>query len=264
MSAPPKPPRYLFVGGLHRSGTSLTARLAASLPDAGGIGSAPVPEREGVYLQGGIPHDALSGRPMHFATDPAQHLTEDSPLNRLEVRDRIAADWAPWFAEGLAWRVEKSPVNLTRTRLIQQLFPLSQFVLVLRHPEAVAAAVAKWVPDPAPALLDHWLAAHDLLTGDLPRLHAALVLRYEDVASDPARTLRMLAAFCGTEAPWGLPEAVSPRNDDYAGATEMDAAQAAGAARWGYAPGLGALPWRPLVRHPLRAVREAVEAAWDE
>ncbi len=134
--------RYVFVGGLHRSGTSLVARLIAGLPGVGAITDAPVPENEGVYLQGAIAHTALHGAPMRFATDPAQHHTEGSRHDTLETRLRIEADWAPHFGPG-HWRVEKSPVNLTRMRLYQQLFPLSQFVVVMRHPEAVAAATAK-------------------------------------------------------------------------------------------------------------------------
>ncbi|WP_308917614.1 sulfotransferase family protein [Jannaschia sp. LMIT008] len=257
------PHRYLFVGGLHRSGTSLTARLAATVPGVAGIEDAPVPENEGVYLQGAIPHDALAGRPMHFATDPDQHLTEAHPLNRLDTRDRLAADWDPWFAPA-PWRVEKSPVNLTRMRLLQQLFPLSQFVVVLRHPEAVAAAVAKWVDATATASIDHWLEAHERVQADLRHLHSAMVLRYEDVVADPARARAALAAFLSSppaDAPLG--EAVRDGNADYDGAHVMDPLQSRRAGAWGYGPGLAVdEAWRPPVRHPLRAVRERVTAAW--
>jgi hypothetical protein len=253
--------RYLFVGGLHRSGTSLVARMAAALPGVSGIEGAPVPENEGAYLQGGIPHDALAGRPMHFATDPDQHMTEAHPLNRLETRDRIEADWAPWFAPGAAWRVEKSPVNLTRMRLLQQLFPLSAFVVVLRHPCAVAAAVAKWVEAPPHRLVDHWLDAHERVAGDLSRLHAVLVLRYEDVVRAPDAAVAALAALTGRH-PAPARETVRDGNADYGPGTDLTGEHARRAARWGYAPGLRADPaWTPIVQHPLRSVREAMRGA---
>lgn len=257
--------RYLFVGGLHRSGTSLAARLAGTVPGVARIDGAPVPENEGVYLQGAIPHDALTGRPMHFATDPAQHLTERHPLNRLETRVRLEADWAPWFGSG-PWRVEKSPVNLTRMRLLQQLFPLSQFVVVLRHPEAVAAAVAKWVDGSAEASIDHWLEAQDRLLVDLDRLHAVVVLRYEDLTGAPRRYRSAMAAFLDLPSPDGsVGERISNRNAEYDGAPRMSAAQAVRAARWGYAPGLVAeAGWDPLLRHPLRTIRAATSAAFAE
>lgn len=253
--------RYLFVGGLHRSGTSLLSRMIGTLPQVAQIEDAPVPENEGAYLQGAIPHDALSGRPMHFATDPAQHLTEDHPLNRLATRERLEVDWAPWFGPG-TWRVEKSPVNLTRMRLLQQLFPLSQFVVVLRHPEAVAAAVAKWVDAPARALIDHWLDAHDRLAIDLDHLHSVMVLRYEDLTDRPAAHLAAVAAFLDLPAPTVPPaETVSNRNAEYRGAAPLTDGQADRAGRWGYAPKLAILAGQPpIVRHPLRAVRTATEA----
>ncbi|MCK0168503.1 sulfotransferase [Jannaschia sp. S6380] len=255
--------RYLFVGGLHRSGTSLVARMAASLPGAGGIQGAPVPENEGVYLQGAIPHDALKGRPMRFATDPAEHLTEASPLNRLETRQRMEADWTPWFRPDLAWRVEKSPVNLTRMRLLQQLFPLSQFLVVLRHPEAVAAAMSKWTDRHPGALMDHWLEAHERLVRDLRHLHAVLILRYEDVVRDPGATIRGLSAFLDVVAPTdAVGEPIRDGNTDYPDAMPMTGAQTARAARWGYGPNLGVDPnWSLAPAHPLRDVRDATSTA---
>ncbi|MFG6499537.1 MULTISPECIES: sulfotransferase family protein [unclassified Sulfitobacter] len=258
---PPEiPPRYLFIGGLHRSGTSLVNRLANALPGAGGITGSAAPENEGVYLQGAIPHTAQSGRPMHFATNPEEHLTEAHPLNSLETKTRLAQDWAPWFAPDLQWRVEKSPVNLTRMRLMQQLFPMSQFIVVLRHPEAVAASVASWVDAPAQALIDHWIAAQAQMLDDLPYLHAVMVLRYEDIVADAPRALRRIARFVDLPEA-ALPEGIADGNQTYAGATQMTKAQAAEAARWGYAPELQASSWPSLIQHPLRAVREAVEAA---
>ncbi|WP_316015739.1 sulfotransferase [Roseobacter sp. HKCCA0434] len=253
--------RYLFVGGLHRSGTSLVARTIASLPDVAAITDAPVPENEGVYLQGGIPHDALNGRPMHFGTDPEQHLTERHPLNRLETRIRMEADWAPWFGPGV-WRVEKSPVNLTRMRLLQQLFPLSQFVVVLRHPQAVAGAVAKWVDMPFADRIDHWLDAHDSVAADLAHLHAVLVLRYEDLVARPEASRAMIAAFLDLPAA-GRTEPLRDGNLDYRDVPGMTSAQVRRAGRWGYADRLSVEARRqPECRHPLTQVRRAVADAW--
>lgn len=255
--------RYLFIGGLHRSGTSLTARLMSGLPGVAGIEGAPVPENEGVYLQGAIPHDALSGRPMHFATDPEQHLTERHPLNRLETRSRMEADWEGWFGTG-AWRLEKSPVNFTRMRLLQQLFPLSQFLVVLRHPQAVAAAVSKWVDRPLPDLIDHWLDAHDRLGTDVERLHSVVILRYEDVVRRPAGILAGISAFLGLPVgAHALPtEAVRDGNLDYPARQGLSPLQARRAAGWGYGDALQVdADWQPVVRHPLREIREATAAA---
>lgn len=250
--------RYVFVGGLHRSGTSLVARLIGDLPGVSAINDVPVPENEGVYLQGAIPHTARHGVPMHFATDPAQHHIEGSQFDRLETQQRLERDWAPYFADA-PWRVEKSPVNLTRMRLYQQLFPLSQFVVVTRHPEAVAAATSKWVDMPNNAMMDHWLDAYDIVRGDIDYLHSVITVRYEDLVADPAATLARLAAFLDVEVVAGRHD-IRDGNRDYTGTTELTAVQAKRAATWGYAAGLKTMPWAGITRHPLRRIVENVAA----
>ena len=91
-------------------------------------------------------------------------------------------------------------------------------------------------------------------------LHAVMVLRYEDIVADAPRALRRIARFVDLPEA-ALPEGIADGNQTYAGARQMTKAQAAEAARWGYAPGLQVSPWPGLIQHPLRAVREAVEAA---
>ncbi len=248
--------RYLFVGGLHRTGTSLIARLLADHPEIDAITDAPVPENEGVFLQGAIPHTARHGVPGHFATDPAQHLVEQSRYDSLETRRRLEHDWDPWFSEGGSWRVEKSPVNLTRMRLYQQLFPLSQYVVVLRHPEAMAAALAKWTDRPASDLVDYALSAYELAYRDLEYIHAAMVVRYEDLVADPQGWIGSVARFCGLD-PVEVGASLYDGNRHYAGAAKMTGEQAARAGRYGYAPGLKVTPVAPRVQHPLRSIRDA-------
>ena len=252
--------RYVFVGGLHRSGTSLVARMLGSLSGVSSIENSGMPENEGVYLQGAISHTALDGRPMHFATDPAQHHVEGGRHDRLEVKQRLEADWSPWFAEG-NWRVEKSPVNLTRMRLYQQLFPRSQFVVVMRHPQAVAAAVSKWVEAPEEDHVSHWIAAHDLVWRDIEYLHAVLVLRYEEVVARPRAMRAALASFLGQKADDLVAEAIRDGNADYPDLGSLPREMTEALERFGYSDRGQTLPRPLLVRHPLRDIREAVIAA---
>lgn len=247
--------RYLFIGGLHRSGTSLLAQLVAQHPDIASISNSPAPENEGCYLQGAIPHTALHGRPMHFATDPDQHHVEGCCYDTLPVRERIEADWSQWFEPSKPWRVEKSPVNLTRMRLYQQLFPMSQFLVILRHPELVAAAVAKWVDDTPTALTDHWIAAHEQMRADLPYLHSICVIRYEDLCRDPIRTITGVHQFMDLNPTTDATDTrIRAGNEDYAHPFGLRDALPS----WGYGPGGEVKPWSPIVRHPLRSIREQV------
>ena len=257
--AAPSPVRYVFVGGLHRSGTTLLASCLEDHPEIRGLSHAPVPEGEGVYLQGAIPHTARHGVPGAFAEDPAQHHVEGGPHDRLEVRDRLRSDWEPWFAPGGRWRVEKSPVNLLRSRLYQQFFPASQFVFVVRHPVAVARATAKWSDRGEAALLRHWETAHRLMAGDTPHLHCWLLVRFEDLTERPEAELARVFAFLGLDpvAPRRRPE--PGLNEPYLAAGPPAAEPGPMAAALGY--GAGPLPGRPSTlrgAHPFRSVREAI------
>ncbi len=252
--------RFVFVAGLHRTGTSLLARILAGHCNVSAITDAPVPENEGCYLQGAIPHTALDGRPGHYATDPSQHHTENSPRNTLETRRRILEDWSPWFAPDRKWWLEKSPVNLTRMRLYQQLFPTAQFIVILRHPQVMAAALGKWVDDDPQALLRYGLDAYDRMAQDLAYLHAAFVLRYEDLVMQPEAMRRAAFAFLDLEdEDPGI--ALREGNSDYEVAQDIAPDLAGRLAQWGYAPGGGVDRWSPQVTHPLRAIRDATLGA---
>ncbi|PRY93737.1 sulfotransferase family protein [Hasllibacter halocynthiae] len=249
-------PRYVFVGGLHRSGTTLMADCLEAHPAVRGLPPSLAPEGEGVFFQGAIPHDALAGVPGEWAEDPAMHMVEGGPWDRPEVAGRLRADWDRWYPKGGSWRVEKSPVNLLRARLYQQLLPASQFVFVVRHPVASARATAKWSARGEAALLRHWAHAHSVWAGDVPRLHNWMVVRLEDLCADPRRELARLFAFLRLD-PVPPPRAVrADPNADYLGdGTPVDEL----ARSFGYGPDgiAGPSEWRG--RHWFRDVREAVE-----
>ena len=250
--------RYLFVAGLHRSGTSLLTRLIAQHPEIAAITQSPAPENEGCYLQGAVPHTALHGRPGHYATDPEQHLVEGCAYDTLETARRLEADWARWFDPGGTWRVEKSPVNLVRTRLYQQLFPTAQFVFILRHPASLAAAHAKWVERSHHALVDYVLAGYERALADLPYLHAALVLRYEDLVAAPERALAAIDSFLDL-APHPRTFDLRDGNMDYAESPELTDLRKDRAAAFGYGDAREILPMPVAIRHPFREVRERTE-----
>lgn len=247
--------RFVFVAGLHRSGTSLVARLLGEHPEVSAIEGSPAPENEGCYLQGAIPHTALHGIPGEFATDPQQHHVEGSAYDTLEVRERMLSDWSAWYDPQKPWWLEKSPVNLTRMRLYQQLFPMCQFVVVLRHPQASAAALQKWSETDPATLTEHALDAYDRMAEDLEYLHSAYVLRYEDLIAGPEQTRASLFRFLGL-APCPTEIALRNGNDDYMPLPDASYAVAQRMAQWGYAPSGHIGEFTPIVRHPLRQIRD--------
>ena len=225
------------------------------------IEGSPAPENEGCYLQGAIPHSALDGRPGHFATNPPERHTENSRYNTLETKRRLVADWSPWFAKDKPWWIEKSPVNLTRMRLYQQLFPTAQFVVILRHPQVMAAALAKWVDTNPEDLSRYALDAYDQLATDLKYLHAAIVLRYEDLVADVAAARHSVLSFLSL--PYEEAEfAVIDGNRRYSVSEHLDTELGLRMKRWGYRPGGHCDPFASFCQHPLRGVREAVQTTW--
>lgn len=247
------PHRYVFVGGLHRSGTSLVARLLQEHPDISGIENAPAPENEGAYLQGAIPHTARHGVPVHFATDPAQHFVEGSPFDTLATRERLEADWSHWFDSSKPWRVEKSPVNLTRMRLYQSLFPLSQFIVVLRRPEFVAAAMRKWNDVGDSAIIAHWNEAHRQVEEDLANIHCWLIVRYEDLVANPLEQRRRIFAFLDLPM---CESQVAIRNGNKA--YESAVVNAGHQKCFGYEADTKNASDPPLGRHMLRRISESI------
>jgi hypothetical protein len=195
------PARLVFVAGLHRSGTSLIHRCLAAHPEVSGFHDTGVPEDEGQHLQTVYPPAHRYGGAGLFGFDPAAHLTESSPLVSAEGRDRLLREWGRHWRPGAAVGIEKSPPNLIRTRFLQALFPSASFVIVLRHPVAVAGATRKgrrrrlgYLP-----LVRHWLACHSILAADAPHLRNVQVVRYERFVADPDAELARLFASIGLE-----------------------------------------------------------------
>ena len=265
---PTDQPPLLFVCGLHRSGTSALARLLASAPGTRGLRGTGVPQDEGQHLQHLLPTANAHGGPGVFAFDPGAHLTEASHLAHPSVAQGLLAAWSPyWEREGRAESstgpatstlVEKSPSNLTRTRLLQALFPAARFLVVVRHPAVVAASTSLWRPSLSPGtLLRHWAHAYSLYGEDAPALRRTMLVRYEDLVGDPVGAVAAMAATLSVDDRVDFDLLEGGHSDIHLegwkalqrrlGADEQEAAEDA-AARYGYVleppfvlgnPGLG-------------------------
>jgi Sulfotransferase family len=187
--------RPVFVGGLHRSGTTLLARALAAHPEIVGFSHTGVVEDEGQYLQSVYPSDIVNGGAGRFGFDARAHLTEASSLATAANADRLWREWCPYWSSQGRWYLEKSPANLIRGRFLQALFPEASFIFVVRHPVAVALAVRKWSHTGIYALLHHWLHCHRLLHIDLPVIRRSCIVSYEEFSTFPQETLRVIYDF---------------------------------------------------------------------
>lgn len=187
----------VFVGGLHRSGTTVLADLIAAHPDATGFSDTGVPADEGQHLQGVYPTARTYGGPGRFGFSPESHLTEESPLVSEGSAAALLDSWEPWWDMGRRVLVEKSPPNLVRTRFLQALFPEARFVVITRHPAAVSLATRKWSKTPLSSLLSHWAVCHDTFASDRPHLRHVLAVSYEELIRSPADCLARVHEFLG-------------------------------------------------------------------
>ena len=178
--------RVVFVGGLHRSGTSPLTRILGLHPAISVFADTGVPEDEGQHLQDVYLPALAHGGPGRFGFDDAAHLTEASELVTVANRDRLAASWSTHWDLSKPLLVEKSPPNLIRGRFLQALFPEASLLMIVRHPVVVALATTRWIGVAFEQALVHWAHCHRLFLEDAQHLRNVLVVRYEDLAEPPA------------------------------------------------------------------------------
>ena len=190
----------VFLAGLHRSGTTLLARLLAAHPEISGFSGTGVPADEGQHLQSVYPLAATYGGPGRFGFAPESHLTEASPLVSPENARTIYEEWSHHWDLGRPVLLEKSPPNLLKTRFLQALYPGSAFVVIVRHPIPVSIPTARWRGTRRyDRMFEHWLRCHDLFEADREHLGRVHVLNYEQLVREPAGTLREIFEFLELE-----------------------------------------------------------------
>ena len=203
--------QHIFIGGLHRSGTTPLARLLGAHPEVSGLSGTGAPEDEGDHLQDVFPKIRAHGGMSRFARADAAHLIESSSLVSTMNRERLIEAWSPYWDLSRPFLLEKSPANMIRFRFLQAMFPDAYFVAIVRHPVVTALAIQKWNPKIIAKngrrrvslfrTVEHWEKAHAILRGDAPHVRNIHILCYEHLVANPELELERLQKFLGLTAP---------------------------------------------------------------
>lgn len=190
--------RFVFVCGLHRSGTTLVARALSRHSQVSGFKNTGVIEDEGQFLQSVFPLEIAFGGVGRFGFDPRAHMTEASEYNTCKSAMKLRAEWNRYWDLSKPVLLEKTPSNLLRMRLLAQLFKDSRFIVVMRHPVAAALATLKWTEGNLFSLAAHWVHCHRLARGD-DDSDRTLWVSYEGFVRNPSGELARMWQFLNLE-----------------------------------------------------------------
>ncbi len=211
--------KFIFIGGLHRSGTTILAKCLQEHPQVSGFENTGVPADEGQHLQTVFPiakrYDGLRkpvfdelvdhiskrvdrkrrGGMGRFGYDPDAHMTENSPLITEENREKLFNEWKEYWDTEKPVLLEKSPENMIRMRFLQALFPDSYFILIWRHPISVSYSSWRSSKTTFHAMLGHWLHCYQLALEDVSHVRRFFTLKYEHFAEGPQLWINKLCQF---------------------------------------------------------------------
>lgn len=191
--------KFIFICGLHRSGTSLLYKILKNQKTISGFKNTTAIEDEGQHLQSVFNAANKHGGPGKFGFDKDSFLNEKSEIIKKENKYKLFSEWSKYWDLSKEYLIEKSPPNLVRTLFLQAMFPNSYFITIYRHPVATSLATKKWSKTSHYSLIKHWLVCHNQYLEDKKTLKNSLDINYEDLTDNPKETLKIIGHFLNTQ-----------------------------------------------------------------
>ena len=103
--------KFLFIGGLHRSGTTSLAKCLQAHPQISGFENNSAPKDEGQHLQSRFSPAREYGGAGIFGCHTAAYPDEQSPLVTAAHREKLFNEWQPYW-------------DLSKPVLLEKLLPI--------------------------------------------------------------------------------------------------------------------------------------------
>ena len=187
--------KFIFICGLHRSGTSLLYKILKEQNTISGMDNTGVIEDEGQHLQSVFLAANKTGGPGKFGFDKRSYLSDNSNLITNKNKIKLFNEWKENWDLKKEYLIEKSPPNLIRTLFLQEMFPKTYFITIYRHPIATSLATKKWSKTSHYSLIKHWLVCHNQYLIDKNKIKNSLDINYEDLINSPEKTLKIISNF---------------------------------------------------------------------
>jgi hypothetical protein len=158
--------KFIFISGLHRSGTSLLYKILKEQDEISGLSKTNELEDEGQHVQTVYKPAYEFGGVGKFGFDINARLDENSKLINEINRKKLFNEWSRFWDLEKNILLEKSPPNIIRTRFLQKMFPNSYFINITRHPIATSIASKKWSKTSLDELISHWIKCHEIFNED--------------------------------------------------------------------------------------------------
>jgi hypothetical protein len=91
--------------------------------------------------------------------------------------------------------LEKSPPNVVRTKILEEEFENSYFIVMVRNPYAIAEGIRRHMEYPLERGIKHWIRVTEKQIENIERLNRVIYFRYEDLCDYPDQMKRKMLDF---------------------------------------------------------------------
>lgn len=186
--------RFVFICGLHRSGTTLVEQVLSKNYQVNFLRTGHK-QNEGQHVQSVYSTAQKFGGPGKFALNENEQHELHKLSNYSEIFNRIITDWSKFIEGNSDILVEKSPPNLTKIWWLRNVFQNSKFVVIVRDPIVVSLATQKWSNNSIEELLEHYHLAYSNAVKHSFN-HDTIIVKYEDLCAAPKSYFEQISSFC--------------------------------------------------------------------